>query len=101
VKHPTYIGREAFVGSNTTLVAPVKVGERAYVAAGSTVTKDVPADALAFGRARQANREGYATRLRQRTQRGQPQRTPKKPQQPRESSHDAKKCAISSTEGPH
>lgn len=65
-KHPTHVGKGVFVGSNSTLVAPVRVNDGAYVAAGSTVTRDVPADALAFGRARQENREGYAKRLRER-----------------------------------
>jgi bifunctional UDP-N-acetylglucosamine pyrophosphorylase / glucosamine-1-phosphate N-acetyltransferase len=66
VKHATDIGPGAFVGSNTTLVAPVTLGSGAYVAAGSVITKEIPADALAFGRARQENREGYAKRLRER-----------------------------------
>ena len=70
VKHPTRIEKQAFIGSNATLVAPVTIGERAYIAAGSTVTQDVPADALAFGRARQENREGYARRLRARIFKG-------------------------------
>jgi bifunctional UDP-N-acetylglucosamine pyrophosphorylase/glucosamine-1-phosphate N-acetyltransferase len=65
-KHPTRIGEGAFVGSNTTLVAPVSVGEGAYVAAGSVVTEDVPADALGLGRARQINKEGWARKRRQR-----------------------------------
>lgn len=66
VKHPTTIDKRAFIGSNATLVAPVRIGKGAYVAAGSTITKDVPADAVAFGRARQVNREGYARLLRER-----------------------------------
>lgn len=66
VKHPTTIGKRAFIGSNATLVAPVRIGKGAYVAAGSTITKHVPADAVAFGRARQVNREGYAKLLRER-----------------------------------
>ena len=49
-KHPTAIGAGAFIGSDTQLVAPVTVGDGAYVAAGSTVTEDVPAGALAIGR---------------------------------------------------
>ncbi|MEC9466178.1 MAG: bifunctional UDP-N-acetylglucosamine diphosphorylase/glucosamine-1-phosphate N-acetyltransferase GlmU [Myxococcota bacterium] len=65
-KHRTVLGEGVFVGSNTTLVAPVTLGRGAYVAAGSTVTKEVPADALAFGRSRQVNREGYAESMRQR-----------------------------------
>ncbi len=64
VKHPTTIGAGCFVGSNTTLVAPVKLGANSFIAAGSTVSVDVPANALALGRARQVNKEGYAKRLR-------------------------------------
>jgi bifunctional UDP-N-acetylglucosamine pyrophosphorylase/glucosamine-1-phosphate N-acetyltransferase len=59
-KHPTHIEAGAFVGSNTTLVAPVTVGEGAYVAAGSAITEDVPARALALGRARQVVKPGWA-----------------------------------------
>ncbi len=51
-KHPTQIGKGAFVGSDSTLVAPVTVGDGAYIGAGSCITKDVPAGALAVGRAR-------------------------------------------------
>ncbi len=65
-KSPTRIGRGAFVGSNSTLVAPVEIGEEAYVAAGSVVTDNVPADALAIGRQRQVNKDGYASKLRSR-----------------------------------
>jgi bifunctional UDP-N-acetylglucosamine pyrophosphorylase/glucosamine-1-phosphate N-acetyltransferase len=63
-KHLTDIGKGSFIGSNSALVAPVKIGDGAYVASGSVVTHEVPADAVAFGRARQANKEGYASRLR-------------------------------------
>ncbi|HTV57812.1 MAG TPA: bifunctional UDP-N-acetylglucosamine diphosphorylase/glucosamine-1-phosphate N-acetyltransferase GlmU [Verrucomicrobiae bacterium] len=59
-KHPTTIGRSVFIGSNTSLVAPVRVGDGAYVAAGSVITENVPADALAIGRERQANKPGWA-----------------------------------------
>ena len=59
-KHRTVIGDNVFIGCNTNLVAPVKVGEGAYIAAGTTVTKNVPADSLAVGRARQENKEGWA-----------------------------------------
>ena len=59
-KNVTRIGKGAFVGSDTTLVAPVTVGDGAYIGAGSCITKDVPADALAVGRAKQANIEGWA-----------------------------------------
>jgi bifunctional UDP-N-acetylglucosamine pyrophosphorylase/glucosamine-1-phosphate N-acetyltransferase len=63
-KHTTVIGKGAFIGSDSQLVAPVTVGDGAYVGTGTTVTKDVPADALAIGRAKQENKEGYASRLR-------------------------------------
>jgi len=64
-KHPTHIGSGAFVGSNATLVAPLSVGEGAYVAAGSVVTDDTPADALVLGRARQVVKQGWARRRRE------------------------------------
>jgi bifunctional UDP-N-acetylglucosamine pyrophosphorylase/glucosamine-1-phosphate N-acetyltransferase len=64
-KHTTTIGEGAFIGSDSQIVAPVTVGDRAYVATGTTVTRDVPADALAIGRARQENKDGYAEKLRQ------------------------------------
>ena len=59
-KYHTTIGDYAFIGCNTNLVAPVSVGDGAYTAAGSTVTQDVPAGALAIERGRQANVEGWA-----------------------------------------
>lgn len=65
-KHPTEIGSGAFIGSDTMLVAPVKVGEGASTAAGSVITKDVPAGALAVGRVRQKNLDGWAGGLRRR-----------------------------------
>ena len=65
-KHPTRIEARAFVGSDATLVAPVVVGEGSYVAAGSTITEDVPKDALAVGRARQVTKPGWAARRRAR-----------------------------------
>ena len=64
-KHRTRIGDEAFVGSNTIFIAPVSVGEGAIVAAGSVVTEDVPPQALAIARARQINKEGWASRWRE------------------------------------
>ena len=64
-KARTDIGGAAFVGSNSALVAPVRIGEGAIIAAGSVVNEDVPADALAVGRARQSNKEGLAARFRQ------------------------------------
>lgn len=64
-KFRTTIGDNAFIGCNTNLVAPVTVGEGSYIAAGATITKDVPADALAVARAKQENKEGWARRRRQ------------------------------------
>ncbi len=58
-KHRTQIGKGAFVGSDSTLVAPVNVGEGAYIGAGSCITKDVQAGALAVGRSRQVEIEGW------------------------------------------
>lgn len=65
-KSKTTIGAGTFVGSNSTLVAPVTLADQAYVAAGSVITDDVPADALALGRARQVTKEGYARKIRER-----------------------------------
>jgi len=64
-KNPTVIGDEVFIGSGTELVAPVKVGRGAYVAAGSTITENVPAGALAIARGRQVNKPGWARTRRQ------------------------------------
>jgi bifunctional UDP-N-acetylglucosamine pyrophosphorylase/glucosamine-1-phosphate N-acetyltransferase len=63
-KHRTDIGKQAFIGSNSALVAPVTIGDGAYVGSGSVITSDVPADALAIGRGRQTIKEGWAKRLR-------------------------------------
>ena len=64
-KHLTNIGADVFVGSNTSLVAPVTVGDGASIAAGSVVTRDVPPDALAIGRVDLDLREGWAKRYRE------------------------------------
>ncbi|HEU4805048.1 MAG TPA: bifunctional UDP-N-acetylglucosamine diphosphorylase/glucosamine-1-phosphate N-acetyltransferase GlmU, partial [Nitrobacter sp.] len=64
-KHRTEIGAGAFVGSNSSLVAPVKIGAGAYVGSGSVVTRNVPDDALAVGRGQQTVREGWASRFRE------------------------------------
>jgi bifunctional UDP-N-acetylglucosamine pyrophosphorylase/glucosamine-1-phosphate N-acetyltransferase len=65
-KHQTIIEDEAFIGSNVSLVAPVRIGRGAIVAAGSTITQEVPPDALALGRAVQVNKVGGATVIRRR-----------------------------------
>ncbi|MBU6235691.1 MAG: bifunctional UDP-N-acetylglucosamine diphosphorylase/glucosamine-1-phosphate N-acetyltransferase GlmU [Alphaproteobacteria bacterium] len=67
-KQDTTIGKGVFVGSNSTLVAPVTVGDGAYVGAGSTVTMDVPADALAVARSRNVVRDGWASTYRTKKQ---------------------------------
>ena len=60
-KHRSTVGDGCFIGCNVNLVSPVDVGDGAYIAAGSTVTKDIPKDALSVGRARQKNIENWAT----------------------------------------
>ena len=65
-KHRTVIGRNVFIGSDTAMVAPIAIGDGAYVAAGSTLTEDVPENALALGRARQVNKDGWAKKKRAR-----------------------------------
>lgn len=64
-KHRTVIGKRAFIGTHATLVAPVQVGDGAFVAAGTVVTEDVPEDALAIGRARQVVKEQWARKRRE------------------------------------
>ena len=64
-KHRTVIGENVFVGCNTNLVPPVTVGDGAYIAAGTTVTRDVEPDALAIGRTRQENKPGWAKKRRE------------------------------------
>ena len=63
MKHRTVIGKRAFIGSDTMLVAPVTVGDGAMTASGSVITEDVPAEAVAIGRARQVTKPGLATRM--------------------------------------
>jgi bifunctional UDP-N-acetylglucosamine pyrophosphorylase/glucosamine-1-phosphate N-acetyltransferase len=76
-KHRTDIGKGAFIGSNSALVAPVKIGDHAYVGSGSVVTTNVPADALALARGQQTIKPGWAKRLRRR--RGLGRKKPKTP----------------------
>jgi bifunctional UDP-N-acetylglucosamine pyrophosphorylase/glucosamine-1-phosphate N-acetyltransferase len=64
-KYHTEIGAHAFIGSNSALVAPVTVGEGAYVASGSVITHDVPADALAVARGRQVDKPDWARNFRE------------------------------------
>ncbi len=63
MKHRTTIGKRAFIGSDTMLVAPVTVGDGALTASGSVITEDVPAEAVAIGRAKQVTKPGLATKL--------------------------------------
>jgi bifunctional UDP-N-acetylglucosamine pyrophosphorylase/glucosamine-1-phosphate N-acetyltransferase len=63
-KYPTTIGNKAFIGSDSTLVAPVRIGDGAYIAAGSTITENVPSDGLGIARGRQANKPGWAAKKR-------------------------------------
>ena len=63
-KYPTSIGNKVFIGSDTALVAPVRVGDGAYVAAGSTITANVPSDGLGIARGRQVNKPGWAAKKR-------------------------------------
>ncbi|MGD0648789.1 MAG: bifunctional UDP-N-acetylglucosamine diphosphorylase/glucosamine-1-phosphate N-acetyltransferase GlmU, partial [Acidobacteriaceae bacterium] len=60
-KHQTKIGNNAFIGSNSTLVAPINIGDEAYIAAASCITEDVPADALGLGRSRQTTKPGWVS----------------------------------------
>ncbi len=69
-KHPTVIEDAVFVGSNATLVAPLTVAEGAYIAAGSTITRDVASDALALGRAYQVDKPGWAKARREKKRNG-------------------------------
>jgi bifunctional UDP-N-acetylglucosamine pyrophosphorylase/glucosamine-1-phosphate N-acetyltransferase len=64
-KHKTDIGAGAFIGTNSSLVAPVKIGDGAYIGSGSVITQDVPGDALALERSQQTVKQGWAKRLRE------------------------------------
>lgn len=75
-KSTTVIEDGAFVGSNNTLIAPVQIGKGAYTAAGSTITHDVPANALAIGRARQINKNDYAEKMREAMSQGAGEKKP-------------------------
>ena len=63
-KHKTVIEDDVFIGSDCQVVAPITIKKGSYIASGSTITKDVPEDALGIGRSRQENKLGYAKRLR-------------------------------------
>jgi bifunctional UDP-N-acetylglucosamine pyrophosphorylase / glucosamine-1-phosphate N-acetyltransferase len=74
-KHLTSIGAGVFVGSNTSLVAPVAIGDGAYIASGSVITENVSADALALGRARQTEKPGRAAEIRARNEAAKAERS--------------------------
>jgi bifunctional UDP-N-acetylglucosamine pyrophosphorylase/glucosamine-1-phosphate N-acetyltransferase len=85
-KNSTTIGRRVFIGSDTALVAPVKVGDGAYIGAGSTITDNVPSEALAIARGRQVNKPGWAAARRREmaaAAKHKPQRKPKRKASPR------------------
>jgi bifunctional UDP-N-acetylglucosamine pyrophosphorylase/glucosamine-1-phosphate N-acetyltransferase len=63
-KHTSTIGKDVFIGSNSTIISPVKIGDKAIVAAGSNINKDIPANAMAIGRSRQENHMGWASEYR-------------------------------------
>jgi bifunctional UDP-N-acetylglucosamine pyrophosphorylase / glucosamine-1-phosphate N-acetyltransferase len=82
-KYQTTIGERVFIGSDTALVAPIRVGDGAYVAAGSTLTENVPAEALAVARGRQVNKPGWARKRRlemkrEEKHRARPKRKPRR-----------------------
>src|SRR5271168_2393441 len=84
-KYPTSIGNRVFIGSDSALVAPVRVGDNAYVAAGSTITENIPADALGIARGRQVNKVRWASKKRRElaaTENGK-KSTPAKKRKPR------------------
>ncbi len=75
-KHATRIGKDAFIGSDSTLVAPVAVGDGAYVGAGSCITREVPPGSLSVSRAHQVTKEGWATARRARQSPQKPSQNP-------------------------
>jgi bifunctional UDP-N-acetylglucosamine pyrophosphorylase / glucosamine-1-phosphate N-acetyltransferase len=70
-KHQTTIGKKVFIGSDSVLVAPVRIGDGAYIAAGSAITENVPADSLGIARGRQSNKKGWAAKKRREMASGQ------------------------------
>ena len=77
-KYPTTIGKGVFIGSDSVLVAPVRIGDHAYVAAGSTITENVPDDGLGIGRGRQVNKPGWASRKRREVAAANPGKSPRR-----------------------
>jgi bifunctional UDP-N-acetylglucosamine pyrophosphorylase/glucosamine-1-phosphate N-acetyltransferase len=89
-KYQTRIGNRVFIGSDSALVAPIRIGDGAYVAAGSTLTENVPADALALARGRQVNKPGWA-RQRRNALKNAKNASRTKPPKPRRSKRAARK----------
>ena len=90
-KHPTSIGKGVFIGSDSVLVAPVRIGDHAYVAAGSTITNNVPDDALGIGRGRQVNKPGWASKKRRELAASQPPKKSSRRKSRRKSGGKAKR----------
>jgi bifunctional UDP-N-acetylglucosamine pyrophosphorylase / glucosamine-1-phosphate N-acetyltransferase len=106
-KNPTRIGARTFIGSGTELIAPVEVGDEAYVAAGSTITDSVPSGALAIARARQETKPGWARRRRERMAAenakppaAKPKSPPKRVSRPKAKSSRAKRARPAKSRGP-
>jgi len=91
-KHPTTIGKGVFVGSDSVLVAPVRIGDHAYIAAGSTITENVPADSLGIGRERQVNKPGWAARKRRELAGGKPAKKSARRRKRKNSRRRTRKC---------
>jgi bifunctional UDP-N-acetylglucosamine pyrophosphorylase / glucosamine-1-phosphate N-acetyltransferase len=90
-KYPTAIGNKVFVGSDVTLVAPIRVGDGAYIAAGSTITENVPADGLGIARGRQVNKPGWASKKRRELAAAEKPKRQAKKSKPRRKAKTAKK----------
>ncbi|HEY6943989.1 MAG TPA: bifunctional UDP-N-acetylglucosamine diphosphorylase/glucosamine-1-phosphate N-acetyltransferase GlmU [Candidatus Acidoferrum sp.] len=90
-KYPTTIGKGVFIGSDSVLVAPVRIGDHAYIAAGSTITDNVPDDALGIGRGRQVNKPGWASKKRRELATGQPSKKSSRPSRRKKSHRRPKK----------
>ena len=90
-KFPTSIGNKVFIGSDSALVAPVRVGDGAYVAAGSTITENVPANSLAIARGRQVNKPGWASKKRRQLAAAENPKKTKRPRKKAKARRSAKK----------
>jgi bifunctional UDP-N-acetylglucosamine pyrophosphorylase / glucosamine-1-phosphate N-acetyltransferase len=84
-KYPTTIGNKVFIGSDTALVAPVRVGDGAYVAAGSTITDNVPSNGLGIARGRQVTKPGWAAKKRRELAAEKPKKSSQRKKKPRKS----------------